>query len=86
MENKVKIEQTLRTNGISKSVEVEEVENGFVITIRKWGREEGSDEYCDECKKYISKTNPLEKKPEISEAKVKKSITEAMNEINPSYL
>ena len=60
MENKHKRwEKSETTDGITKRVCVEQVENGFVITMEKYGS--GLDEkYTSECKKYISKKNPLE--------------------------
>lgn len=60
MENKHKRwEKSETTDGITKRVCVEQVENGFVITMEKYGS--GLDEkYTNECKKYISKKNPLE--------------------------
>jgi hypothetical protein len=60
MDNKHKRwEKSETTDGITKRVCVEQVENGFVITMEKYGS--SSDEkYTSECKKYISKKNPLE--------------------------
>jgi hypothetical protein len=60
MDNKHKRwEKSETADGITKRVCVEQVENGFVITMEKYGS--GSDEkYTSECKKYISKKNPLE--------------------------
>ena len=54
-------EKSESINGITKRVSVEQVENGFIVTMSKYGSssEEGS-KYIDECKKYISKKNPLE--------------------------
>jgi len=47
-------------DGITKRVEVEEVENGFVVCVSKYGDVNGK--YVDGCKKWISSTNPLDKK------------------------
>lgn len=48
-------------NGVTNSITVREVENGFIIEINKYGRDttKKDSEYCDESKSYISKTNPL---------------------------
>lgn len=49
-------------DGMSKSIEVKEAENGFVISIHKSGfdRKENSPEsYVDEYKCWISTENPL---------------------------
>lgn len=52
-------EKSESTDGMTKRVCVEQVENGFIITMEKYGS--GEDEkYTSECKKYISKKNPLE--------------------------
>lgn len=51
-------------NGVTKSVSVEKVENGYIVVISKWGRPDGKEdaEYIDETKKYISKDNPFDDK------------------------
>lgn len=49
-------------DGITKSVTVKKVENGYVICISKHGYK--GDKYMDETKEYISTKNPLEKKEE----------------------
>lgn len=56
--DKIEFEKTIRTKeGLTKRICVEKVENGYYISIAKYGDVEGK--YIDECKKYISKTNPL---------------------------
>jgi hypothetical protein len=47
-------------DGVETSVSMEEIENGFVITVYKnWqDKKEG---YKSETKKYFSETNPLKK-------------------------
>lgn len=49
-------------DGVTKNVSGEEVENGWVITISKeWYEGEGDNrKWKNECKKYISKDNPME--------------------------
>ena len=61
-------------DGITKSVNVEEIENGFIVSIHKYGMkssEEGcstcDSEYVDENKKFYSKENPLNKEEEKEE-------------------
>ena len=53
-------------NGITKSVSVEEVSNGYIITYCKYGKDsdDPNAEYMDETVKKISTTNPFEKKQE----------------------
>ena len=49
-------------NGVTNSITVKEVENGFIIEINKYGRDttKKDSNYYDESKSYISKTNPLD--------------------------
>ena len=51
-------------NGVSTSVTVEEVENGFIIRASKYGSDstKKNSEYINEEKTYISKINPLKDK------------------------
>jgi hypothetical protein len=58
-------------DGITKSVDVEEIENGFIVTINKYGikpSKEGCSEcdgeYINETKRFYSKENPLNKEEE----------------------
>ena len=61
MDNKHKRwEKSETADGITKRVCVEQVENGFVITMEKYGSSGEDEKYTSECKKYISKKNPLE--------------------------
>lgn len=48
-------------DGITKRVDVEEVTNGYIITIEKYGTKDGESEYISECIKKISMTNPFAK-------------------------
>lgn len=69
MEEKIEFEKTIRKNGMTKRICIEKCENGYIISITKYGKEEYEEgeesdepaEYINECKKYISKTNPLKK-------------------------
>ena len=61
-------------DGIRKSVNVEEIENGYIVSIHKYGMKpskEGCDEcdgeYIDETKRFYSKENPLNKEEEKEE-------------------
>lgn len=48
----------------NKTIEVEEVSNGFIVSVSKdYKAEDGEWKY--ETKKYISKTNPLTKNKEM---------------------
>lgn len=57
--------KTVEKDGITKTVSVEEVMNGYIIEIRKSGDKDG--EYYHETEKYISKSNPLDSKEEEAE-------------------
>ena len=61
-------------DGITKEVNVEEIENGFIVSIHKYGMKtpergcsECDAEYMDETKKFYSKENPLNKEVEKEE-------------------
>ena len=61
-------------DGITKSVNVEEIENGFIVSIHKYGMKPSKEgcsecdgEYIDETKRFFSKENPLNKEAEIEE-------------------
>lgn len=55
--------RTENKDGSTKNIEVEEVENGFLITVNTYTPSSGKeDKYVDskyECKKFISQTNPF---------------------------
>ena len=53
-------EKSESTDGMTKRVCVEQVENGFIIIMEKYGSSGEDEKYTSECKKYISKKNPLE--------------------------
>ena len=62
-DNKKRWEKSETSDGITKRVSVEQVENGYIVTMEKYGKPSMDDEdskYTNECKKYISKKNPLE--------------------------
>ena len=57
----ISLEKTIKKGKMTKRICVDQVENGFIISISKWG-EDGKGNYIDECKKFISSTNPFEMK------------------------
>jgi len=62
---------------ITKTVRVEECENGFYICISEYGDKNGK--YYDESKKYISTKNPLEGQMEVDKDKeIKNEIMESI--------
>ena len=61
-------------DGITKSVDVEEIENGFIVSIHKHGMKSSGEgcsecdgEYINETKRFYSKENPLNKEEEKEE-------------------
>ena len=79
------IEKRVEKDGISKTLRVEKVENGYIITISKYGRnqKEKDSEYIDECKKFISETNPLENnESDKKDSNIKSVVSSALNSIN----
>jgi hypothetical protein len=56
--------KSITKDGMTKSLCIKQVENGYVITISKYGNLADGD-YIDESKTYISKTNPMEKENEL---------------------
>lgn len=53
-------ENSITENGITKEVRVEKVENGYIVQVSKSG--DTKDGWKHSSKKWISATNPLEKK------------------------
>ena len=79
------IEKTIKKDGISKTLCVEKVENGYIITISKYGKnqKEKDSEYIEECKKFISETNPLENnESDKKDSNIKSVVSSALNSIN----
>ena len=61
-------------DGITKSVNVEEIENGFIVSIHKYGMKPSKEgcsecdgEYIDETKRFYSKEKPLKEEEEKEE-------------------
>ena len=62
-DDKKRWEKSETSDGITKRVSVEQVENGYIVTMEKYGKaldDEDDSKYTNDCKKYISKKNPLE--------------------------
>jgi hypothetical protein len=59
-DKKVSFSKTVERNGNRKTIRVEEVENGFIITIEKFQ----NDEWME--KRYISTENPMHKTDNVS--------------------
>jgi hypothetical protein len=62
-DNKKRWEKSETSDGITKRVSVEQVENGYIVTMEKYGKpsiDDDDSKYTNDCKKYISKKNPLE--------------------------
>lgn len=54
--------KSVKRNGITESIEVQEVENGFIIRKEKYGEDLNSkspNKWINETKEYVSKVNPL---------------------------
>jgi len=71
---------TTDANGLRKSVSVEEVENGFIISMDKYGDVDGK--YISECKKFISKENPLAAEKPKEEKSEEDNILDALENLN----
>ena len=51
--------KSIETNGMTKKMEVREIENGFIVCIYKYGYSDDVEQYIDEKSEYYSKENPL---------------------------
>lgn len=49
--------KSIRKDDYTKEISVEEIENGFIISMSEYGTKNGK--YSDDTKKFYSKTNPL---------------------------
>ena len=71
-ETKKSWSKTVERDGMTESIRVEEVENGFVITKEKYGHNKSSkspDKWISETEKYISNVNPIsDEEDEIDKA------------------
>lgn len=59
--DKMHMSKSIKKDDVNKTVNVEEVENGFIIIVNKDWRDK-KDGYQYESKKYISTTNPFAEK------------------------
>jgi len=61
---KARWSKSIEINGITKSLTVREVENGFIVEQTTYGRDstKKDSEYMDDSRTYVTKTNPLEGK------------------------
>jgi hypothetical protein len=76
-------EKSETSDGITKRVCVEQVENGFVITMEKYGSSSIDEKYTSECKKYISKKNPLEgQNPKTEEESYEDKILDGLENLS----
>jgi len=50
--------KSIEKDGFYKRVEVNEIENGFLVCLNEHGEKDGK--YIDSYKKYYSQTNPLD--------------------------
>lgn len=55
--------KSIEKDGITKSIEVRKVENGYVISVNEYG-EDNKGKWYSHDKTYVSKTNPLTKEEE----------------------
>ena len=54
--------KSVQRNGITESIEVKQVENGFIIRKERYGEDLNSkspNKWISESKEYVSKENPL---------------------------
>ena len=84
--DKKRWEKSETADGVTKRVSVEQVENGYVVTMEKYGRpsmDGDDDKYTNECKKYISKKNPLEgMKPKTEKESVEDKILDGLENLS----
>jgi hypothetical protein len=81
--NKKRWEKSQTADGITKRICVEQVENGYVISVEKYGQSGESEKYTNECKKYISKKNPLEgSEPKTEEESHEEKVLEGLEKLN----
>ena len=86
-DNKKRWEKSETADGITKRVSVEQVENGYIVTMEKYGRasidEDDDSKYTNDCKKYISKKNPLEgMEPKTEKESVEDKILDGLENLS----
>ncbi len=62
---KVDWTKTIKKGSLTKELSVRQVENGYLITRRKFG--DVNNEWVDETEEFISATNPLVGTPDFGE-------------------
>jgi len=69
--NEVKTwEKSVQEDNITKKILVEEIENGFLVTVTKYGDvkdSKGNFTYINKSKKFFSETNPLDMEVDITQ-------------------
>jgi len=62
-------EKSIKENNITKKILVEEIENGFLVTISKYGdvKTKTGNRWINEERKYYSETNPLDVKVDATQ-------------------
>ena len=85
--DKKRWEKSETADGVTKRVSVEQVENGYIVTMEKYGRPsmdgDEDDKYTNECKKYISKKNTLEgMKPKTEKESVEDKILDGLENLS----
>jgi hypothetical protein len=84
--DKKRWEKSETADGITKRVSVEQVENGYIVTMEKYGKpsmDDDGDKYTNECKKYISKKNPLEgMKPKTEQESAEDKILDGLENLS----
>lgn len=74
--------KSIEKDGMTRCIEVEEVENGYIVSVHKYGYEKdekSSNSYIDEHKKWVSKENPLkEEDKDEEEEKIEFEMEEAL--------
>lgn len=74
-------EKSERSNDYRRTMRVEEIENGFLVIIDTDKKVKDSWEY--DCKKWFSKTNPLEKEQPLP--KESDGLSKAIDEFNQQF-
>lgn len=74
--------KSLEKDGITTSIEVKQVENGYIVTVNEYG-EDKKGKWFNNDKQYISKTNPLEEEGEADEKKesFKEAVAKALKNL-----
>ena len=71
--SKFSASKRVEKNGTSKTVRVDEIENGFIVTVEKSWRDKKNG-YQYEEKRYITKDNPFENPKEVGNSPMAESL------------